>query len=67
MGVIAMSATPTEESQSRKEVISNACHWHAFPPSPRTLWEYRFADYSTVGTGTHIGIKACHQGYSLPS
>jgi len=39
MGVIAMSATPTEDSQSRKEVISNACHWHAFPPSFRTLWE----------------------------
>ena len=24
---------------ARNEVISNACHWHAFPPSPRTLWE----------------------------
>jgi hypothetical protein len=23
----------------RHEVISNPCHWHAFPPSPRTLWE----------------------------
>ena len=21
------------------EVISNPCHWHAFPPSLRTLWE----------------------------
>jgi 2'-5' RNA ligase len=20
-------------------VISNPCHWHDFPPSPRTLWE----------------------------
>jgi hypothetical protein len=24
---------------ARNEVISNPCHWHAFPPSPRTLWE----------------------------
>ena len=24
---------------ARNEVISNACHWHAFPPSSRTLWE----------------------------
>jgi hypothetical protein len=24
---------------ARNEVISNACHWHDFPPSPRTLWE----------------------------
>src|SRR5271168_4552440 len=24
---------------ARIEVISNACHWHAFPPSFRTLWE----------------------------
>jgi hypothetical protein len=24
---------------ARNEVISNACHWHAFPPSFRTLWE----------------------------
>jgi hypothetical protein len=24
---------------ARNEVISNSCHWHAFPPSPRTLWE----------------------------
>ena len=24
---------------ARNEVISNACHWHAFPPSLRTLWE----------------------------
>jgi hypothetical protein len=24
---------------ARNEVISNRCHWHAFPPSPRTLWE----------------------------
>jgi hypothetical protein len=24
---------------ARNEVISNPCHWHDFPPSPRTLWE----------------------------
>ncbi len=24
---------------TRNEVISNPCHWHAFPPSARTLWE----------------------------
>ena len=24
---------------ARNEVISNPCHWHAFPPSARTLWE----------------------------
>jgi hypothetical protein len=24
---------------ARNEVISNASHWHAFPPSSRTLWE----------------------------
>ena len=24
---------------ARNELISNPCHWHAFPPSPRTLWE----------------------------
>jgi hypothetical protein len=24
---------------ARNEVISNPCHGHAFPPSPRTLWE----------------------------
>jgi hypothetical protein len=24
---------------ARNEVISNPCHWHAFPPSPQTLWE----------------------------
>jgi hypothetical protein len=24
---------------ARNEVISNSCHWHEFPPSPRTLWE----------------------------
>ena len=24
---------------ARHEVISNACNFHAFPPSPRTLWE----------------------------
>ena len=24
---------------ARNEVISNACHWHAFPPSIRTLYE----------------------------
>ena len=24
---------------TRNEVISNASHWHAFPPSSRTLWE----------------------------
>ena len=24
---------------ARNEVISKACHWHEFPPSPRTLWE----------------------------
>jgi hypothetical protein len=24
---------------ARDKVISNPCHWHAFPPSPRTLWE----------------------------
>ena len=24
---------------ARNEVISNACHWHAFPPSSCTLWE----------------------------
>jgi hypothetical protein len=24
---------------ARNEVISKSCHWHAFPPSPRTLWE----------------------------
>jgi hypothetical protein len=24
---------------ARNDVISNPCHWHAFPPSPRTLWE----------------------------
>ena len=24
---------------ARNEVISNACQWHAFPPSSRTLWE----------------------------
>src|ERR1035441_7310216 len=21
------------------DVTSNPCHWHSFPPSPRTLWE----------------------------
>jgi hypothetical protein len=24
---------------ARNEVISKSCHWHDFPPSPRTLWE----------------------------
>jgi hypothetical protein len=24
---------------ARNDVISNPCHWHDFPPSPRTLWE----------------------------
>ena len=24
---------------ARNELISNPYHWHAFPPSPRTLWE----------------------------
>jgi hypothetical protein len=24
---------------TRNEVISKSCHWHDFPPSPRTLWE----------------------------
>jgi hypothetical protein len=24
---------------ARDSVISNPCHWHDFPPSPRTLWE----------------------------
>jgi hypothetical protein len=24
---------------ARNDVIGNPCHWHAFPPSPRTLWE----------------------------
>jgi hypothetical protein len=24
---------------ARNEIISNSCHWHDFPPSPRTLWE----------------------------
>jgi hypothetical protein len=24
---------------ARHEVISKSCHWHALPPSPRTLWE----------------------------
>lgn len=24
---------------ARHEVISKSCHWHDFPPSPRTLWE----------------------------
>ena len=24
---------------ARNEVISNPCHWHALPPSPRTLYE----------------------------
>jgi hypothetical protein len=24
---------------ARNDVISKSCHWHAFPPSPRTLWE----------------------------
>jgi hypothetical protein len=24
---------------ARNKVISNPCHWHDFPPSPRTLWE----------------------------
>jgi hypothetical protein len=24
---------------ARNEVISDSCHWHDFPPSPRTLWE----------------------------
>ena len=24
---------------ARNEAISKSCHWHAFPPSPRTLWE----------------------------
>jgi hypothetical protein len=24
---------------ARNEVISKSCLWHAFPPSPRTLWE----------------------------
>ena len=24
---------------ARNEVISNPCHWHDFPPPPRTLWE----------------------------
>lgn len=26
-------------SLARHEMISNPCHWHAFPGSPRTLWE----------------------------
>jgi hypothetical protein len=24
---------------SRNDVMSNPCHWHDLPPSPRTLWE----------------------------
>ena len=24
---------------ARHEIIGKSCHWHAFPPSPRTLWE----------------------------
>jgi hypothetical protein len=24
---------------AENEVISKSCHWHALPPSPRTLWE----------------------------
>ena len=26
-------------SLAQHEVISKSCHWHAFPGSPRTLWE----------------------------
>jgi hypothetical protein len=29
---------------ARNEVISNACHWHAFPPSIRTLYELTQVD-----------------------
>jgi hypothetical protein len=36
---------------ARNEVISNSCHWHAFPPSPRTLWE--LTQRSSAKAGGH--------------
>jgi hypothetical protein len=36
---------------ARNEVISNPCHWHAFPPSPRTLWE--LTQRSSAKAGGH--------------
>ena len=36
---VALRKAEMLKQLSLNEVISNPCHWHAFPPSPRTLWE----------------------------
>jgi hypothetical protein len=42
---------------ARNEVISNACHWHAFPPSPRTLRELNEARTLAKGASEYIVNK----------
>jgi hypothetical protein len=40
---------------ARNEVISNPCHWHDFPPSPRSLWELT---HIAKRMGYHEGRRA---------
>ena len=39
------------------EVISNACQWHAFPPSPRTLRELNETRTLAKGASEYIVNK----------
>ena len=42
---------------ARNEVISNASHWHAFPPSSRTLWELNETRTLAKGASEYIVNK----------
>ena len=57
---------------ARNEVMSNSCHWHAFPPSPRGLPIVQLAiddlaALSSGNVGAHRGQDARNEGSSGPS